>query len=76
MESKMDEVFTLFLAFVNSSKTNPPTNVSLLIENVHDPIGTQEVGAHVDPILEKPIIKLDANFESQKTSANHEKVSR
>lgn len=71
----MDEMFNLFLAFVNSSKNNPPTNVSLLTENVHVSIGTEEVGAHVGSIVEKPITTLDANFESQRTSTNQEKVT-
>jgi hypothetical protein len=75
MESKMDEMFIIMSAFVTSSKTNSFTNMSSITENAHAHIETQVVEAHVDPILEKPITMLDADFESQGTSTNHEKVS-
>ena len=58
---------------MNSSKTNPPSSLSLDTETVD--LATEEVGAPIGPIVEKPITNLDANFESQGTSANHEKVN-
>ena len=75
MEGKMDEMFNLFLAFVNASKTNPPTSVSLDTEKAHVDLAIEEVGARVGPIIDKPTTNLDANIESQGTSANQEKVS-
>lgn len=75
MEGKMDEMFNLFSAFVKTSKTIPPSSFSLDTEKAHVDLATEEVGAHVGPIVEKPITNMDANFESQGTSANQEKVS-
>jgi hypothetical protein len=75
MEGKMDEMFNLFSAFVNSSKTNPPSSVSLDADKAHVNLSTEEIGAHVGLIVEKPMTDLDANIESQGTSANQEKVS-
>jgi hypothetical protein len=75
MEGKMDEMFNLFSAFVNSSKTNPPSSVSLDAKKAHVNLATEEVGAHVGLIVEKPMTNLDTNIESQGTSANEEKVS-
>jgi hypothetical protein len=75
MEGKMDEMFNLFSAFVNSSKTNPPSSMSLDTEKAHVNLATEEVGAHIGLIVEKPMTNLDANFESQGTSTNQEKVS-
>ena len=61
---------------MNSSKTNPPRSVSLDTEKAHVDLATEKIGAHVGPIVKKPITNLDANFESQGISANQEKVSR
>ena len=72
----MNKMLNLFSTFVNSSKTNPPRSMSLDTEKAHVDLATVEVGAHVGPIVEIPITNLDANFKSQGTSANHEKVSR
>ena len=44
-------------------------------EKAHVDLATEEVGAHVGPIFEKPITNLDANCESQITSTNQEKVN-
>jgi hypothetical protein len=75
MEGKMDEMFNLFSAFVNSSKTNPPSFVSLDAEKAHVNLATKEVGVHVGLIVENPMTNLDGSFESQGTSTNQEKIS-
>ena len=74
MEGKMDEMFNLFSAFVNSSKTIPPSSLSLDTEKAHVDRAIEEVGARVGPIVDKSTTNLDANIESQGTSANQEKV--
>ena len=81
-------MFNLFSTFVNSSKTNPRQLCELRYKEgscrpCTEEIGARvdlalktSIGAHVAPIVEKPITNLDANFESQGTSTNQEKGSR